>query len=172
MKEKCFLGIDLGGESGRVIAGLWDGNRLRLEEVHRFPNGGVPLGESLRWDVLRLWSEIENGLGLAAMRFGNAIVSVGADTWGVDFVLLSKSGELLGHAELRVVASATQPEAGDFPLARIMHRLKACGLMDAVFPTFLRSTTFQGVARAQSVAQNESNLLSTEKPTWRNWQTR
>ena len=44
--------------------------------------------------------------------------------------------------ELRVVARAAQPEAGDFPLARIMHRLKACGLMDAVFSTFLRNTTF------------------------------
>ena len=97
MAEKCFLGIDLGGESGRVMAGLWDGSRLRLEEVHRFPNGGLALGDSLRWDVLRIWIEIESGLTIAAKRFGDAIVSVGADTWGVDFVLLSKSGELLGQ---------------------------------------------------------------------------
>src|SRR5262245_29029300 len=96
MTENCFLGIDLGAESGRVMAGLWDGSRLRLEEVHRFSNGGIAIGESLRWDVLRLWNEIENGLALAAKRFGDAIVSVGVDTWGVDFVLLSKSGELLG----------------------------------------------------------------------------
>jgi rhamnulokinase len=97
MAEKCFLGIDLGGESGRVMAGLWNGERMSLEEVHRFPNGGVPLGDSLRWDLLRLWNEIESGLTMAAKRFGDDIVSVGADTWGVDFVLLSKSGELLGQ---------------------------------------------------------------------------
>jgi rhamnulokinase len=110
MAEKCFLGIDLGGESGRVMAGLWDGNRMQLEEVHRFPNGGVALGDSLRWDVLRLWSEIESGLALAAKRFRSAIVSVGADTWGVDFVLLSKSGELLGqprhYRDARIPAGA------------------------------------------------------------------
>jgi rhamnulokinase len=97
MAEQCFLGIDLGGESGRVMAGLWNGSRMQLEEVHRFSNGGVALGDSLRWDLLRLWGEIESGLTMAAKRFGSAILSVGGDTWGVDFVLLSKSGELLGQ---------------------------------------------------------------------------
>ena len=47
------------------MAGLWNGKKLRLEEVNRFPNGAVALGESIRWDVLRLWSEIQNGLALA-----------------------------------------------------------------------------------------------------------
>jgi rhamnulokinase len=96
MSEKCFLGIDLGAESGRVMAGLWDGRRMRLEEIHRFQNGAIPVGESLRWDIVRLLGEIERGLGLAARQYGSSIVSVGADTWAVDFVLLSKSGEMLG----------------------------------------------------------------------------
>jgi len=96
MSPQTLLGIDLGAESGRVTAGHWDGRMLRLEEVHRFPNGGVELAGSLRWDVLRLWQEIQNGLTLAERRFGHAIASIGVDTWGVDFVLLSRSGELLG----------------------------------------------------------------------------
>lgn len=97
MADRCYLGVDLGAESGRVMAGLWDGKRIRLEEIHRFPNGPVHIAETMRWDTLRLWSEIQNGLALAAKRFGKAIVSVGVDTWGVDFVLLSKSGEMLGQ---------------------------------------------------------------------------
>jgi rhamnulokinase len=96
MAEKCFIGVDLGAASGRVMAGLWDGNTLRLEELHRFPNGGLAIGESLRWDVLALWREIETGLSAAAARYGDAIESAGVDTWGVDFALLSKSDELLG----------------------------------------------------------------------------
>jgi rhamnulokinase len=96
MAERVYLGIDLGAESGRVMAGIWNGKQLRLEEVHRFPNGGVFIADSLRWDVLRLWSEIQTGLGLAAKKYGHSIVSVGADTWGVDFVLLTKAGEVLG----------------------------------------------------------------------------
>lgn len=96
MGEQVYLGVDLGAESGRVMAGRWDGHQLRLEELHRFGNGGVWVGDTLRWDILRLWSEIQNGLAVAGRRFGGQIVSVGVDTWGVDFVLLSKSQELLG----------------------------------------------------------------------------
>jgi rhamnulokinase len=97
MKSQCYLGIDLGAESGRVMAGLWDGQRVRLEEIHRFQNGGVEIGDSLRWDVLRLWAEIQNGLRLAGKRYGKSVRSVGVDTWGVDFALLSKTNELLGQ---------------------------------------------------------------------------
>jgi rhamnulokinase len=97
MKEQIYLGIDLGAESGRVMAGVWNGQAMRVEELHRFANGPVNVAETLRWDVLRLWTEIQNGLAIAAKRFGDAIVSVGVDTWGVDFVLLTKSGEMLGQ---------------------------------------------------------------------------
>jgi rhamnulokinase len=97
MAQRVYLGIDLGAESGRVIAGLWNGKTIKLEEVHRFPNGPVLLGDTLRWDVLRLWAEIQNGLTLAAKKYGKSIVSVGADTWGVDFVLLNKQDEILGQ---------------------------------------------------------------------------
>src|ERR1051325_5752524 len=96
MAEQVYLGLDLGAESGRVVAGLWDGRRMRLEELHRFPNGAVHLAGTLRWDVLRLWGELQNGLAIAARHHGQAVVSVGVDGWGVDFALLSKSGELLG----------------------------------------------------------------------------
>lgn len=94
---RVYLAVDLGAESGRVMAGLWNGKTIRLEELHRFPNGPVHLAKSLRWDVLRLWAEIQNGLALAAQRYGKEIVSVGADTWGVDFVLLTRRGEMLGQ---------------------------------------------------------------------------
>lgn len=97
MSGRVFLGVDLGAESGRVVAGVFDGRRVRLEELHRFANGPVELAGSWRWDVLRLWGEIRHGLSAAAAKFGDAIASVGVDTWGVDYVLLSKSGELLGQ---------------------------------------------------------------------------
>lgn len=93
---QVYLGIDLGAESGRVMAGHWDGSRMRLEEVHRFPNGPVALNGTLRWDLLRLWEEIQCGLALGARKFGADIVSVGVDTWALDYVLMSRSDELLG----------------------------------------------------------------------------
>jgi rhamnulokinase len=97
MPHNVYLAIDLGAESGRVMAGLWNGKTIRLDEIHRFPNGPVYLGDSLRWDAVRLWAEIQTGLALAAKKYGKAVVSVGADTWGVDYVLLNQHDEMLGQ---------------------------------------------------------------------------
>lgn len=97
MANKVYLAVDIGAESGRIIAGLWNGRKIQLEEVHRFPNGGVQINDSLRWDVMRLWGEIQEGLAIAAKKYGKSIVSVGADTWGVDYVLLNREDEMLGQ---------------------------------------------------------------------------
>ncbi len=97
MAEQCYLAVDLGAESGRVVAGLFDGARLRLEEIHRFPNGAVPVAGTLRWDVLRLWSEILAGLTKVAQSPAKEALSVGVDTWGVDYVLFGRGGEMLGQ---------------------------------------------------------------------------
>ena len=96
MSQQCYLGIDLGAESGRVVAGLYDGQTIQLRELHRFTNGPVPVADTLRWNVLGLWQGIRTGLAKAAAEYGDAIVSVGVDTWGVDYVLLSEQDELLG----------------------------------------------------------------------------
>lgn len=94
-QSQTYLGVDLGAESGRVMAGYWDGRRIRLEEIHRFANGPVPVGDTLKWDLLHLWKEVREGLQLAG-RNCTQIRSVGVDAWGVDYVLQDKKDEWLG----------------------------------------------------------------------------
>jgi rhamnulokinase len=96
-RMQIYIGIDLGAASGRVVAGFWDGKKMLFEELHRFENGPVYLAGTMRWDVLRLWTEIQNGLAVAGKRFSKKIVSIGADTWGVDYVLLTRNGEIVGQ---------------------------------------------------------------------------
>ena len=101
-KTQNYLAIDLGAESGRVILGFFDGKRLDLHEVHRFPNTpvGIPSHAgriSLHWDILRLWSEIKQGIGRAVHQENVDVSGIGLDTWGVDFGLLDKSGTLVGN---------------------------------------------------------------------------
>lgn len=91
------LAVDLGASSGRVVAGLWDGGKLQLSEVHRFENGPVAVGGRQYWDLLGLWREVQDGLRKAAGAYGGRIASVGVDTWGVDFGLLGRRDELLGN---------------------------------------------------------------------------
>src|SRR5512145_1025267 len=93
-QARSYLAADLGAESGRVMVGSFDGDRLTLSEAHRFDSRPVRLPDGLHTDVLRIFGEIQNGLAAAA-RCGGEIASVGVDTWGVDFALLDGSGLLL-----------------------------------------------------------------------------
>ena len=86
--------VDLGAQSGRVALGRYDGERLAVTEVHRFPNVPVQTRGRLQWDVLRLFGDVAEGLRAAA-REGGSLDSVGVDSWGVDFALLDRSGRLL-----------------------------------------------------------------------------
>ncbi|HUW09436.1 MAG TPA: rhamnulokinase family protein [Anaerolineae bacterium] len=92
-----FLAFDLGASSGRAVVGRFDGRRLRLEEVHRFPNGPVRLLDSLYWNVLGIFEEIKTGLAKCARSYGTSIAGLGLDTWGVDYGLLDARDELLGN---------------------------------------------------------------------------
>lgn len=92
-----FLAFDLGAESGRAIAGELEEGQLKLVEVHRFPNGPVRVGDHLYWDALYLWREVKTGLARAAQTYGRRLISVGVDTWGVDYGLLDAKGELVGN---------------------------------------------------------------------------
>ena len=94
--RNCLV-FDLGAESGRAVLGRFDGSRLVLEEVHRFPNGPVRLKDSIYWDTLRLFSEIKQGISSAIRNHACEPDSAGIDTWGVDFGLLDRSGELIGN---------------------------------------------------------------------------
>ncbi len=93
-----YLALDLGASGGRAIVGRFDGERLALAEMHRFANGPIALpragGTSLHWDVLDLFAQIKRGMAAAA---GGGLVSMGIDTWGVDYGLLDRAGALLGN---------------------------------------------------------------------------
>jgi len=93
---KKLLAFDLGAESGRGVLGLFDGERLRLEVVHRFANTPVRVLDALHWDVLHLYQEMLQGLRRCAVDHGG-IDAFGIDTWGVDFALLGRGGTLLGN---------------------------------------------------------------------------
>ncbi len=92
-----YLAFDLGAESGRAMLGRFDGERLSIEEIHRFANGPVRMPSGLHWDALRLWSEIKVGIGKAARAAGGQLAGIGLDTWGVDFALLDRNGALVSN---------------------------------------------------------------------------
>lgn len=92
-----YLAADFGGGSGRVMAGTLESGRLHLEEVHRFTNRQVRLGNHVYWDFLSLFADMKDGLRKAAANKAYNIKGIGIDTWGVDFGLIDKDGNLLGN---------------------------------------------------------------------------
>jgi len=90
-----FLAFDLGASSGRALVGTLDNGKISLSEVHRFENGPVAVGDSLYWDVLRLFDAMKYGLRQAVQSVGPNLAGAGIDTWGVDFALLGKNDVLL-----------------------------------------------------------------------------
>ncbi len=92
-----ILAFDYGASSGRAILGEYDGSKLTLKETHRFSNDPVLLNGTFTWDFLRLFHEMKQGILKSALAEGKDISSIGVDTWGVDFGLLTKDGQLLGN---------------------------------------------------------------------------
>lgn len=93
MEIKKVLAVDLGASSGRVMLGSFDGEKISVEELHRFSNDPVILGKTMYWDFLRLFHEIKQGL-IKSKAYGK-IDSISVDTWGVDFGILDEEGNLL-----------------------------------------------------------------------------
>ena len=94
--SKKVLAFDFGASSGRAMIGEFDGKEIKVTEIHRFSNDLVIVHGTMYWDILRLFHEIKQGI-LKAMAATDRIDAIGIDTWGVDFGLIDKNGELLAN---------------------------------------------------------------------------
>jgi rhamnulokinase len=153
MESPSFLAFDLGASGGRGIAGTLYNNILKITEVCRFDNAMVKVLGSYHWDILMLYSEILKGMAKAGT-LGSHPVSLGIDTWGVDYGLLDGRGDLLGNP-YAYRDHRTDNAIGEFssviPLDRI-YRLT--GIQFLQFNTLFQlhaekrdKTSFIGIAR-------------------------
>lgn len=89
-----FLALDLGASSGRAILGNLSGGKISLEEIHRFENKMVQIHDHHYWNIYSLYQEMITGLQKAG-EAETVPESLGIDTWGVDFALFDRNGNLL-----------------------------------------------------------------------------
>ena len=97
MKKINLIAADIGAGSGRIFQADFNGRKINLAEVYRFDNNSVFLRDTLYWDFLNLIIELGNGFTKASSRAIGTISSIGIDTWGADFGLLDKNGDLLSN---------------------------------------------------------------------------
>ena len=95
-RVRNMIAFDLGASNGRAILGQFDGERITMQELHRFENNYVEMNGVYYWDTPYLYNQLKQGL--LAFRQGGygELDSFGIDTWGVDYGLLDKNGHLIG----------------------------------------------------------------------------
>lgn len=143
------MAFDLGAGSGRALLGRLDNSKMKVEEIHRFPNDPVKVGSRLQWDILRLYHEIKQGLVAAHLK-EPFLRSIGIDSWAVDFGLLGKDGELLGnpyHYRDRHTEGAMQ---------RVLHRVSASDLFARTGIQFL---SFNTIYQLTAIQEKQPDLL-------------
>lgn len=93
---KNYLAFDLGASNGRAILGQFDGEKITMQELHRFENNYIEMNGVFYWDTPYLYSQLKQGLQAFAQGGYGELTSFGIDTWGVDYGLLDKNGHLVG----------------------------------------------------------------------------
>jgi len=194
--EGYVAAVDLGASSGRVIVGHVSADGIRMHEVHRFPNGPVPvLGKhrvTLRWDMLRLLEGVQEGLRRAVVFVRSrdaSLLSIAVDTWGVDYGLLDSDGELIGNpvhyrdrrTELAVPAYAAvvPPEVQyqrcglhPHPFNTLFQLVASSGeqvwrtAADLVFLPDLINYWLTGEVRAELTMASTTGLLDVQRRAW------
>lgn len=96
MAKRNLLAFDLGASNGRAILGRFDGERLEMEELHRFETPSTDLNGVLYWDAPAIFTHMKGALAKFAALDQGPLQGLGIDTWGVDYGLLDKNGNLLG----------------------------------------------------------------------------
>ena len=96
MSENHFLAFDLGASSGRAILGTLENNKLQLTEVHRFKNQMIHIHGNYYWNIYDLFEELKTGLKKCISEFKIQPASIGIDTWGVDYCLITPDRQFVG----------------------------------------------------------------------------
>jgi rhamnulokinase len=190
--NKVYLAADFGGGSGRVIAGWLEDGQLRMEEVHRFGNRQVRLGNHVYWDFPALFEEMKAGLKKAAAK-GYKVSSIGIDTWGVDFGLIDRDGQLIGNPVCYRDARTSGMVEEMFKTLNPREHYATTGIQVMEINTLSQLLSIKGTAQLESAkhllfmpdlfsyfltgkATNEyciastSELLDAKKRTW-SWDT-
>lgn len=87
---KTVLAFDFGASTGRAIKAVFDGKEIFYEEIHRFENIPKTVDGHICHDVDMILTQIKSAIGKAGK-----IDSLAFDTWGVDYGLLDKDGNLI-----------------------------------------------------------------------------
>lgn len=154
MSKNHFLAFDLGASSGRALLGTLENGKLELTEIHRFKNQMTEVQGSFFWNIFSLFDELKTGLKKCISEYDIQPDSIGIDTWGVDYALVTPDGYIVG-LPFAYRDHRTDTAMDDF--FRIMDKKETYSLTGIQFLQF--NSLFQLFA---SVQKNYSGLKAAQ----------
>ena len=157
MKTAYYLAVDIGASSGRHILSHLEDGKIVLEEIYRFWNGNDEQNGHRVWDTERLFREILTGMK-KCREIGKIPVSMGIDTWAVDFVLLDGEGKRIGPCYAYRDGRTSGMDEKVYEIIP-QHELYArTGIQKAIFNSIYQLMAYQ-VQEPEVLAQAESLLM-------------
>ena len=158
MSFKCVVVVDFGAGSGKVFSATLSRDGIDVRERHRFPNHPLVMGGHLYNNIGYLYDEAKTGIIRAAVECGQTIASIGLDSWGNDYGLLDRRGELIGfpynYRDRRTFGFDRFLDRSVFPTPR--------SLYDTTGIPFIRTTTYsQLLTYAASIDPREADRVET-----------
>ncbi len=184
----CSLAIDIGASGGRHILGVYDGEKITLEEIYRFENNVLNCDGDIVWDIDYLLKEIINGMKECKEK-GKIPSTLAIDTWGVDYVLIDKDGKEILPAiayrdprtaeiqeEISLIISSeelysrTGIQKQNFNTVYQLYCDKKSGKLDKaerflMIPEYF-SYKLTGIMKNEYTNASTTNLLNAETKTW------
>lgn len=93
---KTMVALDCGNSSFRIVVGQYKDGKIESKVVNQIPNNMVKIGNYYYWDLLHIFHEFKMSLKEIASKW-ERIDSIGICTWGVDFALFDKKGNMLSN---------------------------------------------------------------------------
>ena len=93
---KTMVALDCGNSSFRIVVGQYKNGKIESTVVNQIPNSMVKIGDYYYWDLLHIFNEFKLSLKEVAAKW-DKIDSIGICTWGVDFALFDKKGNMLSN---------------------------------------------------------------------------
>ncbi len=140
------LAFDFGASNGRAIIGDFDGKQLKMEVIHRFPNSPVEKDGGLYWDFDRLYGEVKTALSKCG-----EVASIGVDTWGVDFGLIDKDGNLI---------RAPRNYRDDYSKPMVKLAAERVGKSNLYKKTGIQTMNFNTLFQLMAVNENEPEVMA------------
>ena len=133
-----IVAFDLGASGGKLFLAQYQNHNLSVQEIHRFTNCSISIGDSLYWDILQIYKEMNNGIKKAMDLTGDNIDSFAVDSFSNDFAFVDSRGAILSQVHCYRDSRTRRCEDAIYHRISKEKLYRCSGNQNALFNTFMQ----------------------------------